>query len=122
MKRVLILCAGLGLAACTEEVVDGRVVYQDQCAGCHGVDAKGNGELSAGLETSPPDLTRIAFRNGGVFDTNAVMSQIDGMHRADGSPMPEFGAGDMGTVVMVDRTPVPAELLVLAGYLATLQE
>jgi hypothetical protein len=36
--------------------------------------------------------------------------------------MPEFGATDMGEIIMVDRTPVPAELLALAGYLESIQE
>jgi hypothetical protein len=39
--------------------------------------------------------------------------------------MPEFGAGDMGTVVQLEENgltmPIPANLLAIANYLETLQ-
>lgn len=122
MKPAFILLAAFGLSACVEEVADGRKIFADECAACHGEDAKGNGFAAAGLAKTPPDLTQIAARNGGIFDVNAVMSTIDGLHHSPDNPMPEFGAGDMGEIIMVDRTPVPAELLALAGYLESIQE
>lgn len=123
MNRFVVLGAmALSLAGCVDKTVDGRALFAEECSACHGDDAKGGGVLAEGLTRQPPDLTHIAARNGGVFDINAVMSQIDGMHRAEGSPMPEFGAADMGEIIMIGRTPVPAELLALAGYLQSIQE
>jgi len=121
MKRFAILGI-LALAACTQEKsVDGAKLYAAECAACHGTSGKGDGPVAAGLDRKPSDLTTLAARNAGTFDYDAVMSQIDGMHRTADSAMPEFGASDMGEIIMIGRTPVPAELLALAGYLESIQ-
>lgn len=113
----------LVLAACTEErVADGAKLYVEQCAACHGTSGIGDGPLAEGLDRKPSNLTTIAARNAGVFDRDAVMSQIDGLHRAADSAMPEFGESGMGDIIMVESTPVPAELYALANYLEGLQE
>ena len=126
--RYLVILAVLGAAACVEEPIDGRVAYQENCASCHEVAAKGDGPIAAGLTTAPPDLTMIAARNGGVFPTDQVMSTIDGLDRGEhfSTAMPEFGAGDMGATVIVEEdglgTPVPMQLLALAEYLESIQQ
>lgn len=121
MKRLVVLGV-LALAACTEErVADGAKIYADQCAACHGATGLGDGQMADGLDRKPSNLTTIAARNGGIFDRDAVMSQIDGMHRSSDSAMPEFGATDLGDIIMVGRTPVPAELYALANYLESIQ-
>jgi len=56
----------------------GELEYMQRCAGCHGVDAKGNGPFATQLITSPADLTRLAKRNGGIFPENTVNEKIDG--------------------------------------------
>ena len=121
------LAAGMGLAACAPEAeVSGRSDYMTLCAGCHGPEARGG--VANGLGKVPADLTRIAARNGGVFDYAAVMSRIDGYTRDDsGQVMPDFGALLEGDTVMVDvgdgrLTPTPARLFGLAQYLASIQE
>ena len=123
---------GLALVALTgcgleEPRPDGAKLFAAECAGCHGADAMGDGTLASGLPVPPPDLTGIAARNGGVFPRDYVMSIIDGLDRGAhfSAAMPEFGAGDMGPLVMTDEdgnpVPVPADLLALADYLETLQ-
>ncbi len=99
-----------------------------QCAGCHGRDARGNGPMAAGLPKMPPDLTLIRVRNGGTFPEDRVMSTIDGFNRGKhggADPMPHFGDGDLGPIVMTaedgNPMPVPAELLALSNYLKLLQ-
>lgn len=126
--RYLVILAVLGAAACVEEPIDGRAAYLENCASCHGVDARGDGPIATGLTTAPPDLTMIAARNGGVFPTDQVMSTIDGLDRGAhfSAAMPEFGAGDMGATVIVEEdglgTPVPMQLLALAEYLESIQQ
>lgn len=122
MKR-LVLVAGIALAGCVEQEIDGGDAFYENCAGCHGLDGRGNGSVAAQLGNAPPDLTTLAARNGGVFPRDYVMSTIDGYHRDEGfaPEMPEFGAGDMGELVMLNGTPVPARLLALAFYVETLQ-
>ncbi|MFG5381807.1 c-type cytochrome [Yoonia sp. R2-816] len=126
--RYFIILAALGLAACVEEPVDGRTAFMADCASCHVADGKGGGPAARALAVAPPDLTQIAARNGGIFPRNQVMSTIDGLDRGAhfSVAMPEFGAGDMGDVVIVEEdglgTPVPMRLLVLAEYLESIQE
>ena len=120
MRAGLLVLAAAGLAACAPEAeVSGRADFLGLCASCHGTDATGLGEAA--------DLTRIAARNGGVFDYAAVMSQIDGYTRTEsGEIMPGFGALLEGETVLVDvgdgrLTPTPARLFGLAEYLETIQ-
>jgi mono/diheme cytochrome c family protein len=100
----------------------------ENCASCHGADAKGGGPAGRDLATAPPDLTMIAARNGGIFPTDRVMSTIDGLDRDAhfSAAMPEFGAGDLGETVIVENdglgTPVPMKLLVLTQYLESIQQ
>lgn len=56
----------------------GEELYQQYCSGCHGVAADGRGSVGAMMDPRPPDLTRIAARNGGVFPQAAVVRTIDG--------------------------------------------
>ena len=116
------------LAACVQEqTVDGARTFADNCAGCHGADARGNGPAAAGLPVPPPDLTLIAARNGGTYPRDRVMSTIDGLNRGAhfSAAMPEFGAGDLGPIVMTNDDgnplPIPAELLALSNYLESIQ-
>ena len=73
--------------------VEGREIYLTYCAQCHGLAAKGNGPMAVALATTPPDLTGLSARNGGVFPIESVATQIDG--RAPilehGGEMPLFG-------------------------------
>lgn len=123
------LIAGLSLTACVEEAPpDGRALFAAQCAACHGDDARGAGPLADGLPAPPPDLTGLSARHGGMFPRDYVMSTIDGYSRGQhgAQVMPEFGAGDMGETIVVEDAeghgiPVPANLLALTDFLASLQ-
>lgn len=129
MKKLSII-AVLALSACidTPEPQSGKQAFMENCASCHGVDAKGGGEMAAGLIIMPPDLTTLSQSNGGVFPSDYIMSTIDGLDRGThfSDAMPEFGAGDMGDTVIVEKdglgTPVPRELLALTEYLEAVQE
>lgn len=124
MNRFGWCIAILALSACVEEPVDGRRAYQQDCAGCHGVDGQGAGDFGAMLVKVPPDLTTLSLRNGGIFPRDYVMSTIDGLHRPEdfSAAMPEFGAGDMGEILMIETTPVPSRLWALADYLESIQK
>lgn len=134
IRSLSVLIGGLALAGCVDsggeaEAVSGAVAFRDTCAACHGTDARGGGPLASGLSRPPPDLTGLSARNGGIFPRNSVMSTIDGYARGShfAPDMPEFGAGDMGALVIVENpdgsnTPTPALLLALADYLESVQE
>lgn len=52
--------------------------FNFHCAACHGTDGKGDGPVADLLKIQPPDLTRIAERNGGIFSEDAVFETIAG--------------------------------------------
>jgi len=62
----------------TGERIQGASLYQAHCAVCHGRDAKGGGPMATSLKVSPPDLTRIAARNGAHFPLARVQKIIAG--------------------------------------------
>jgi len=85
----------------SKSVIDeGRNVYINNCAVCHGKDGKGGGSMAKLLTIKTPDLTEIAKRSNGTFDYRAVYEKIEGtqMPPAHGdSDMPVWGrkwAGD----------------------------
>ncbi len=54
----------------------GRDIYQFYCSSCHGREGRGDGPVGAALKTPPSDLTKIAFKNGGVFPTKDVEALV----------------------------------------------
>lgn len=58
--------------------IRGPALYKAYCASCHGEDAKGRGPMAPWLKVPPPDLTRIAARNGGKFPLARINRIISG--------------------------------------------
>jgi mono/diheme cytochrome c family protein len=77
----------------------GAQEYKDNCARCHGPEAKGNGpDANEKAGYRPADLTQIARRHGGKFPREQIYDVIDGGKRIPGhydfdSPMPLWGLG-----------------------------
>lgn len=130
---LLIGAAAAGLvAACTPEEMpqasDGRALFMENCAVCHGVDGTGNGPMARAMAKAPPNLTLIAVRNGDSFPRAKVLSTIDGYAKSDlnGPNMPEFGALLEGDLVPLDTgdgvlTPTPRKLVALLEYIESIQ-
>jgi mono/diheme cytochrome c family protein len=87
---MVVLVALAGSAAAQEK---GREIYQRYCVACHGEDGSGDGPLRLVLTLDPPDLTRLASDNGGVFPRKRVIWRIDGRDPllAHGNEMPVYG-------------------------------
>lgn len=90
---ILLSAALLGLPAAAQDAEFGGLLFQSFCSACHGDDAKGEGQLAGILAIRPPDLTRLAVENGGVFPVSRVIRQIDGRDPTlvHGGVMPFFG-------------------------------
>jgi mono/diheme cytochrome c family protein len=73
----------------------GRTEYLGACASCHGVDARGGGEVAKYMTVEVPDLTKLAAANDGVFPMLEVIHIIDGRTgvRGHGTEMPVWGTG-----------------------------
>jgi len=87
--------AGVSFAQEQEVTTAGRKVYEQNCAVCHGPQAKGDGVAMSLLTTKPADLTQIAKRNGGEFPFWRVYGVIDGREDVKGHgthDMPIWGA------------------------------
>jgi mono/diheme cytochrome c family protein len=57
---------------------EGKVIYREYCAVCHGVDGKGNGPAAAALKSPPSDLTTYAQRHQGRFSEMDLRTIIEG--------------------------------------------
>lgn len=126
------LAALVALAGCKPnempQAEEGRRLFVENCALCHGPSGRGDGPVAEGLKPPPADLTRITARNGGVFPRAGVLSTLDGYTRTDldGPGMPEFGDLLRGDLVPLDvgdgiLTPTPRRLVALMQYLEGIQ-
>ncbi|MCC7242665.1 MAG: cytochrome c [Acidobacteria bacterium] len=68
---------------------EGRALYTEHCASCHGPAARGNGPAADSLRRLPTDLTGFSQANGGVFPSERLRQVIDGR-----------GVGSHGSVEM----------------------
>jgi mono/diheme cytochrome c family protein len=134
MKPLIVGVAFLGLGAIVAcatvdmpEPVEGEILFEQNCAICHGSAGRGDGILAKSLTPPPPDLTRITFRERDVFPRTRMLSVIDGYTRqAPDETMPEFGLlleGETVPVVLEDGklSPVPRPLAALLVYLESIQ-
>jgi len=120
--------AGAGAAVASdasEAAARGAVTYRVYCGRCHGAGGKGDGKLGATLKKKPADLTTIASRNHGVFDSGAIRTRIDGRDAPDehaDSDMPAWGTSmqdpDKDSSQEAD---IKARIADLVAYIATLQ-
>ncbi len=95
IKGMVLLGCALGTAFAQAQApqapVDlGRLEFSDNCAACHGLDGKGNGPLGGLLQKSPPDLSQLAKKNGGVLPVNRMYAVIEGT-----ATVPSHGTRDM---------------------------
>ncbi|MBI4693477.1 MAG: cytochrome c [Gammaproteobacteria bacterium] len=80
LAATLFATAGAAHAADSVESA-GKARYLQECAFCHGDDAKGNGPFALLLKKQPTDLTRLAQANGGQFPFDKVFASVDGRTR-----------------------------------------
>ncbi|KJS40680.1 MULTISPECIES: cytochrome c [unclassified Roseovarius] len=130
MRTMTVLIA-LAVAACAQTISmpdasEGAVIYNANCAQCHGASGKGDGPWATDLSPRPADLTQLS--KAGVFPRARVLSVIDGYDRTGlpGQEMPEFGLLLEGDTVPVDVgdgvfTPTPRPLAALMAYLQSIQ-
>ena len=71
---------------------DGKTMYAEYCAACHGAAGKGDGPAAAALKTRPADLSMLAKDNKGAFPAEKVAQVL-----RHGVAVPAHGTSDMPT-------------------------
>jgi mono/diheme cytochrome c family protein len=102
----------------------GSASFKTYCASCHGTTARGDGPMADRLRFAPPDLTRIASRNGGRFPYEKVAKIIDGREAVKGhggTDMPVWGDAFKAVGEGYDDRAVKQKIGELVQYLASLQ-
>ncbi|WP_299754486.1 cytochrome c [uncultured Boseongicola sp.] len=128
MKTLTLLAIFLASTASAQDVAQGRDVFQNHCATCHGTGARGDGPMADVLSVVPTDLTALAASNGGEFPTARVVRRVDGQREvlAHGGPMPLWGMildGPAAVIVAPDGAEIvaPEAIVDVAAWLATVQ-
>lgn len=104
---------------------DGKVEFEANCAACHGKSAMGDGKMAELLTARPPDLTRLAQRNGGVFPFWQVYDTIGGDTPARAhalTPMPLWGKRFRAEEEQFYYAPAHVRILLITHYLESIQE
>lgn len=70
--------------ATSQAIAAGKLIYENHCQSCHGVNGDGEGEKAAQLSTAPGDFTDSA-KMGGLTDGELFTEITKGRH-----PMPAF--------------------------------
>lgn len=126
-----LVASGLAFAgaALAQDQGVGRILFEDHCATCHGLDATGNGPMAGVLLVRPVDLTALVSGNGGAFPLLRVIRRIDGRDPlvAHGSPMPVYGdffEGDDTALKAPSGQPIMTSRAIvdLVAYLTELQK
>ena len=74
---------------------DGDMLFNNLCATCHGVDAKGDGPAASALDKGVPDLTALTANNDGVYPYRQVQMKIAGKTVSGKFPAVKHGTIDM---------------------------
>ena len=71
------------VALAADKVDIGKREYESNCIACHGKDLKGGAYVDF-LKVTPPDLSQLSRKNGGVFPFDRVYGSIDGRQELKG--------------------------------------
>ena len=69
---------------------NGKQMYTNYCAACHGVDGKGNGPAASSLKARPTDLTELQKDNHGKFPDTHIVAILQ-----FGASVPSHGSATM---------------------------
>jgi mono/diheme cytochrome c family protein len=126
MKRLACLAAvllALAQGAAAQEVQFGKRLYRAHCAGCHGLEAHGDGWMARYLTRRPARLSALTQKYG-EFPRERVLAKIDGRAEVQlhgPRDMPVWGERMTKTLVLKESA-AQRRFEALADYLQTIQE
>lgn len=125
-----VLAAGPLGAWAAEKMDVGKREYANSCSVCHGSNLK-TGAYVEFLKVTPPDLTQLSKKNGGVFPFERVYRVIDGREVVKGHGTREMpiwgqrfsveGASDYDDYPFDAEALVRGRILALIDYLNRMQ-
>jgi mono/diheme cytochrome c family protein len=103
---------------------NGKQMYTNYCAPCHGTDGRGNGPAATALKNQPTDLTVLSRNNHGKFPDTHVVAVLQ-----FGSDVPAHGSASMPVwgPILGNMNPTHIQekhlrITNLTHYLETIQE
>ncbi len=69
---------------------DGKQMFTNYCAPCHGVNGKGHGPVASALKKQPEDLTGLMKKNNGKFPDAHIVAVLK-----FGAEVPSHGTAEM---------------------------
>ncbi len=82
----------------------GLMEFERNCASCHGKGGKGGGSFVEFLKSTPPDLTAISQRNGGIFPHEKIYMLIRDPEGTSGHGTKEMPVwGDRYSQEIIDK-------------------
>jgi mono/diheme cytochrome c family protein len=130
-----ILSLGLLLSAAgtveAQSIEFGQMLFEQNCAACHGAEGAGDGPVAVYIEPKPADLRKLSASNGGTYPFGRVWDSISkGSLSAHGtSMMPVWGDLFMEEALPKEVHPgvsakaiVEARMMALTYYIQTIQE
>lgn len=105
-------------------VGDGKVMFRQYCAACHGVDAKGTGPAAPALKMAVADLTGLAKRAGGKFPdlrVQSILKQTVDVPVHGSQEMPTWGPL-FRSLDRANESAVQLRIYNLTKYLESVQE
>jgi mono/diheme cytochrome c family protein len=64
--------------ATADEVTQGKALFMQYCASCHGINGAGEGPLASSLSTPPASLRLLSLRFGNPLPQDVIARFIDG--------------------------------------------
>ena len=129
-SAMIFAATGVTTAFAADKVDLGKREYDSNCIACHGKDLKGGAYVDF-LKVTPPDLTQLSKKNGGVFPLERVYGVIDGRYEVKGHgqrEMPIWGktyqikAGEFYADSYYDpETFIRGRILALIDYINRMQ-
>ncbi|HYA34358.1 MAG TPA: cytochrome c [Candidatus Binataceae bacterium] len=116
----------LATTALADDVSEGRGLYMQYCAACHGEKGDGHGPVAKSLKESPGDLRRLGDRYGTPLPASQIARFIDGRDdvTAHGSrEMPVWGERfeDIWTAKDSSQGNMHQRVMKIIAYLQTIQ-
>jgi mono/diheme cytochrome c family protein len=118
----LLMMLGSVASAADSAVAQGRRLYLEYCASCHGLTGEGDGPVARALSTPPANLRRLSERFGNPLPEDQVVRFIDGRTtvKAHGPrDMPVWG--QRFYTETRNESVVQARLAALVAYLQSIQ-